>query len=297
MRVARRFSGPALRADRAAQQPARTSGSSTSSSVALVVHPTGWLTLFYPRGLLDQVVAPWFPRGVPWLTSPVLALPSVITVDIWKTTGYYMIVLLAGLLAIPIEYLEAAAIYGAGPWARVQHILLPLLRPQLVPLVFAVPIRWLPSARQWQNYVLPFQKTVGRYFLNSVIVLGAQTLGPLLLCSLAGYRLAKFRYPGRGLAFVFILSTVMLPIQVTLVPTFLIVKDLGWVNSCGGLIVPGLATTFGTFLMRQFFLSVPRHGLTRIFTGDGEGKTPAAVGLTVRAAGGAGAAWVPGVHW
>src|SRR5262249_6606059 len=209
------------------------------------------------RGLLDQVVAPWFPRGVPWLTSPVLALPSVITVDIWKTTGYYMIVLLAGLLAIPIEYLEAAAIYGAGPWARVQHILLPLLRPQLVPLVFAVPIRWLPSARQWQNYVLPFQKTVGRYFLNSVIVLGAQTLGPLLLCSLAGYRLAKFRYPGRGLAFVFILSTVMLPIQVTLVPTFLIVKDLGWVNSCGGLIVPGLATSFATFRMREFSLPVP----------------------------------------
>ncbi len=62
-----------------------------------------WLTLFYPRGLLDQVVAPWFPHGVPWLTSPVLALPSVIIVDIWKSTGYYMIILLAGLLGIPRE--------------------------------------------------------------------------------------------------------------------------------------------------------------------------------------------------
>lgn len=90
-----------------------------------------WLTLYYPRGLLDQLVAPWFPQGVPWLTSPVLALPSVIAVDLWKTTGYYMIVLLAGLLAIPSEYLEAAAIDGAGPLARIQHIVLPLLRPQL----------------------------------------------------------------------------------------------------------------------------------------------------------------------
>ena len=91
-----------------------------------------WLTLFYPRGLLDQLVAPWFPQGVPWLTSPVLALPSVIAVDLWKSTGYYMIVLLAGLLAIPSEYLEAAAIDGAGPLARIRHIVLPLLRPQLL---------------------------------------------------------------------------------------------------------------------------------------------------------------------
>ncbi|MCC6177061.1 MAG: sugar ABC transporter permease [Chloroflexi bacterium] len=90
-----------------------------------------WLTLFYPRGLLDQLVAPWFPEGVPWLTSPILALPSVIAVDLWKSTGYYMIILLAGLLGIPNEYLEAAAIDGAGTLARVRHILLPLLRPQL----------------------------------------------------------------------------------------------------------------------------------------------------------------------
>ncbi len=91
-----------------------------------------WLTLFYPRGLLDQLVAPWFPQGLPWLTSPVLALPSVIAVDLWKSTGYYMIVLLAGLLAIPSEYLEAAAIDGAGSLARIRHIVLPLLRPQLL---------------------------------------------------------------------------------------------------------------------------------------------------------------------
>ncbi len=90
-----------------------------------------WLTLFYPRGLLDQLVSPWAPHGIPWLTSPVLALPSVITVDIWKSTGYYMIILLAGLLGVPIEYLDAAAIDGAGAWARFRYIILPLLRPQL----------------------------------------------------------------------------------------------------------------------------------------------------------------------
>jgi multiple sugar transport system permease protein len=135
------------------------------------------------------------------------------------------------------------------------YALLGSLKPE--PEVFAVPMRWLPSEPQWQNYVLPFQKNVGRYFINSLIVSAIQTFSPLLLCSMAGYSLAKFDYPGRNLAFVFILSTIMLPIQVTLVPTFLIIKELGWVNTYAGLIVPGLATTFGTFLMRQFFLSIP----------------------------------------
>ena len=123
--------------------------------------------------------------------------------------------------------------------------------------IFTVPIQWLPSTPQWQNYVLPFQKNIGRYFLNSMIVSLVQTISPMLFCSLAGYSLAKFDYPGRNLVFLFILSTIMLPIQVTLVPTFLIIKELGWVNTYAGLIVPGLATTFGTFLMRQFFLSIP----------------------------------------
>lgn len=123
--------------------------------------------------------------------------------------------------------------------------------------LFTVPIHWIPTAPQWQNYVLPFQKSYGRYFVNSVIVAIFHTCSPLLLCSLAGYSLAKFSYPGRTLAFIFILSTIMLPLQVTLIPTFLIVKQFGWINSYAGLIVPGLATTFGTFLMRQFFLGIP----------------------------------------
>ena len=130
------------------------------------------------------------------------------------------------------------------------------LKPEIE--IFAIPMNWLPSVFQWRNYLLPFQQAnFGRYFLNSAIVALVQTLAPLLLCSLAGYSLAKFEYPGRTLIFLFILSTIMLPLQVTIVPLFIIVKGFGWVNSYAGLIVPGLASTFGTFLMRQFFLSVP----------------------------------------
>jgi len=108
-----------------------------------------WLTLFYPRGLLDQLVAPWFPQGVPWLTSPLLALPSIVVVDLWKTTGYYMIILLGGLLAIPHDYLEAAAIDGAGLWARVRHVILPLLRPQLL---FVVIIALINTVQAFDSF-------------------------------------------------------------------------------------------------------------------------------------------------
>ncbi|MCC6177062.1 MAG: carbohydrate ABC transporter permease [Chloroflexi bacterium] len=159
-----------------------------------------------------------------------------------RALGYAVLYAFLVLLSIAMLVPFAFALLGS-------------LKPE--PEVFAVPMRWLPSEPQWQNYILPFQKSAGRYFVNSLIVSGIQTFSPLLLCSMAGYSLARFTYPGRTLAFVFILSTIMLPIQVTLVPTFLIVKELGWINTYAGLIVPGLATTFGTFLMRQFFLSLP----------------------------------------
>ena len=161
---------------------------------------------------------------------------------VWRAVGYGLLyALLIGLSAFMLL-----------PFA---FALTSSLKPE--PEVFAVPISWLPSEPQWQNYVAPWSKNFGRYFVNSTVVAAVQTLSPLILCSLAGYSLAKFRYPGRQLVFFFILSTIMLPTQVTLVPTFLIVKQLGWVNSYLGLIVPGLATTFGTFLMRQFMFSIP----------------------------------------
>lgn len=108
-----------------------------------------WLTLFYPRGLFDQLAAPWFPQGVPWLTSTALALPSVIVVDLWKSTGYYMIILLAGLLGIPNEYLEAATIDGAGVVARIRHVILPLLRPQLA---FVVIIALINTVQAFDSF-------------------------------------------------------------------------------------------------------------------------------------------------
>ena len=82
-------------------------------------------------------------------------------------------------------------------------------------------------------------------------------VGNVVLCTLAGYGLAKFRFPGDRFALLAILSTLMLPLEVTLVPTFLIVHSLGWLNTYQGIFAPLLVDAFGIFLMRQFVLGVP----------------------------------------
>jgi multiple sugar transport system permease protein len=125
--------------------------------------------------------------------------------------------------------------------------------------MFSLPIDWIPYPPNWQSYVLAWQaQDFARYFLNSGFVAIAITLANLLLCSLAGYSLTKFHYRGRGIMFFAILSTMMLPLEVTMVPLFLIIKRLDWANTYQGLIVPFLVDGFGVFLMRQYMMSIPR---------------------------------------
>jgi multiple sugar transport system permease protein len=124
--------------------------------------------------------------------------------------------------------------------------------------MFSVPLQWIPDPVNWMSYVNAWRaQDFTRYFLNSGVVAIAITIGNLILCSLAGYSLTKFRYRGRGLSFLLILSTMMLPLEVTMVPLFLIVKQLDWLNSYQGLIVPFMVDGFGVFLMRQYMLSIP----------------------------------------
>jgi multiple sugar transport system permease protein len=126
--------------------------------------------------------------------------------------------------------------------------------------MFAVPLRWVPDPVNWKAYGEAWRaQDFTRYFLNTGFVAVAITLGNLLLASLAGYSLCKFRYFGRGALFLLILSTMMLPLEVTMVPLFLIVKTLDWPNTYQGLIVPFLVEGFGVFLMRQYLQSIPNE--------------------------------------
>jgi multiple sugar transport system permease protein len=152
-----------------------------------------------------------------------------------------------------------ALVLGAVAISVVPYLWMVLSSLRTMANMFSVPIQWIPNPVNWRSYVLAWHaQDFSRYFFNSGVVAIAITLGNLLFCSLAGYSLAKFRYFGRGLLFILILSTMMLPLEVTMVPLFLIVKRLDWVNSYQGLIVPFLVDGFGVFLMRQYMLGIPK---------------------------------------
>jgi multiple sugar transport system permease protein len=124
--------------------------------------------------------------------------------------------------------------------------------------MFQLTTEWIPSVWHPENYPNALSRAAfGRYFLNSGIISFAVMAGNLVFCTLAGYGLAKFHFPGAKLILLLILSTLMLPLEVTLVPTFLVVHKFGWLNSYQGIIGPLLVDAFGVFLMRQAIVSIP----------------------------------------
>lgn len=126
--------------------------------------------------------------------------------------------------------------------------------------VLANPPSALPDSPQWSNFTDVFEQVpFGRYLLNSALVATVVTCVSLLFHSMAAYSLARLRYPGRNVIFVAILCTLMVPFTVIVVPLFIIVDWLGWVDTYWGLIVPMIPHAFGIFLLRQFYLSLPRE--------------------------------------
>lgn len=140
-------------------------------------------------------------------------------------------------------------------------------------LVLEMPPVWIPDPFVIKNYVnawggKPFISAVGvyvptlplaRYFLNSFLVASSTMVFNLFFDSLAGYAFAKYEFPGRRVLFVFILSTMVVPFYVTMIPVFLVVRSLGWYDTYYALIVPGVAGAFGIFLMKQFIHTMPNE--------------------------------------
>ncbi|HEU4740455.1 MAG TPA: carbohydrate ABC transporter permease [Meiothermus sp.] len=125
---------------------------------------------------------------------------------------------------------------------------------------FQFPPSLLPARPVWENYTQLFTLVpFGRYFLNTLVVTVAVVIGQLFVCSLAAYAFARLNFMGRDTLFVLYLATMMVPFQVTLIPLYLLVFQLGWVNTYWGLIAPGLSSAYGIFLLRQAFLTVPQE--------------------------------------
>jgi ABC-type glycerol-3-phosphate transport system permease component len=116
----------------------------------------------------------------------------------------------------------------------------------------------IPAHPQWSNLVTAWQTApFGRFFINTAIFSVLTTVGQIITGMLAGYAFAMFDFPAKRVLFYLVLSGLMIPFTVVLVPVVQLLADVGWVNTYQGLIVPNLASAFGCFLYRQFFLSVP----------------------------------------
>jgi len=124
--------------------------------------------------------------------------------------------------------------------------------------VFTKPIWWIPRPPHLMENIsrvfsmIPFT----RYFGNSLVVSTTITVCDLFFSTITGFALAKYRFPGRSLVFGFIMATMMVPFIVILIPEYIIVRRLGWINSYAALIVPFAISSFGIFMMRQAFLGV-----------------------------------------
>jgi multiple sugar transport system permease protein len=108
-------------------------------------------------------------------------------------------------------------------------------------------------------YETVFDSDIGRWFFNSAFVAAVWVIGRAFTSAAAGYAFARMDFPGKNLVFLMVLSTIMIPGMVTIVPKFIILKEMGLINSYGALTLPFLADAFGIFLMKQFFESIPRE--------------------------------------
>jgi multiple sugar transport system permease protein len=125
---------------------------------------------------------------------------------------------------------------------------------------FTLPPHWFPVSVTLSNYSQVFQLLpFGTEILNSIIVTTTIVIGSLITSSLAAYALARLQFPGRDAIFMVFLSALMIPAQLTIIPVYILMRNLGLVNTLPALILPGLIQVFGIFLLRQHFLAVPRE--------------------------------------
>lgn len=163
--------------------------------------------------------------------------------NVWQSVRQYAVLgIVASLFAFPLVWMVLSAFKPPEQIA-------------------ANPYAFWPSTWRWENFgeavtAIPF----GRYLLNTLIICFGSVAGVVISCSLAGYGFARLRWPGRDVLFGVVIITLLLPWHVTMIPRFLLLRELGLYNSLFALILPTfLGDAFSIFLLRQFFLTVPEE--------------------------------------
>lgn len=159
---------------------------------------------------------------------------------IGKTVAYTILSIGGLIMLIPFIWMLSTSLKAAGD-------------------VFVFPPKWIPSPILWRNYIdawnaVPFN----RFFINSIFVSVSVTFGQVATSCLAAYAFARLNFFGRDKLFLGYLATMMVPGQVTMIPVFIVLKKLNWIDTYQALILPGIFSAYGTFMLRQFFMTIPK---------------------------------------
>lgn len=177
----------------------------------------------------------------------------------------------------PAEDARASATFGtqfASAWPYIAYaVLVALAFLTLVPIIWMVltafkspsevvttPPTLIPTTWHPENFIDAWRAApFGKYLANTVLIAGSVAILETVTSAFAAYAFARLRFPGRDFLFLVYLGTLMIPRQVTLIPQFILMRELGWVDTYQGLIIPQAFSAFGTFLLRQFFVGIPRE--------------------------------------
>jgi multiple sugar transport system permease protein len=162
--------------------------------------------------------------------------------DIKRILVYTLIVVFAALFIIPFLWIISTSLKGEEQ-------------------IFAIPPQWIPDQLHWDNYSKVFDKMPFMVYLrNSTLITAITIIGVVLSSSVVAYAFGCLQWPGRNPLFIVVLATMMLPMQVTMIPVFVLFKELGWLNTFKPLTVPAFfgGGAFNIFLLRQFFMTIPR---------------------------------------
>ncbi len=182
--------------------------------------------------------------------------PQVRTREVGKRTLLWLALLACGVTTLyPLLWMVGTSLKTTDPTL----LLAEGGRSSIFPADGNILENLFPKVWHWENYLAVFREVpYARYFFNSMLVAGTVTIGQLATCSMAAYAFSRFQFKGRERLFFGYLATLMVPVTVTLIPTFILLSFLGLIDTYFALIVPGIFSAYGTFMLRQFFLGIPK---------------------------------------
>ena len=159
----------------------------------------------------------------------------------WQLLKYAALLLFVAVFLVPVFWMISAS------FKTLQEI-------------YTFPPDWVPAAPRWENYVEAWNAApFGRVYVNTLITTFFGVAAEIILGTMTAYAFVFLPFPGKNFLFLILLAALMVPIHVTILPNYLTIARLGWLNTYAGIIVPGASVAFGTFLLRQHFLTLPHE--------------------------------------